>query len=190
MSASISRSVQQPRRYGRLWWLPPGGRATASMTTHGRRSSKSARQRLRPGTGHAYRCAALSRRAASRTWQRSPPMRPAGDSADKSRARAPARLVTPPRWSARLAHADRAIFAAALAHRRPAITAAARTANGLAEPGISYPVLAAAVGASRVCLGVRWPGDVQAGWLFAEAWLCLTDRAIEFGPASIREAIL
>ena len=43
-------------------------------------------------------------------------------------------------------------------------------------PAQAATLLAAAgIGASRVYLGVHWPADVVAGWLFAEGWLHLTD---------------
>ncbi|AYG79229.1 Undecaprenyl-diphosphatase BcrC [Streptomyces hundungensis] len=38
---------------------------------------------------------------------------------------------------------------------------------------------AAAVGLSRVYLGVHWASDVLGGWLFAAFWLCLAARVAE-----------
>lgn len=60
-------------------------------------------------------------------------------------------------------------------------TAAALTAGACARAlgtrshGYVASTAAFLVGASRVYLGVHWPGDVLVGWLFAVGWLRLTD---------------
>ncbi|MFD8706529.1 phosphatase PAP2 family protein [Kitasatospora sp. NPDC059648] len=71
------------------------------------------------------------------------------------------------------------LLALAVAKARPT---AARAAAAIAV------VFAAAVGLSRIYLGVHWPLDVLGGWLLAAAWLALGTAAVRRGARAGRRA--
>ncbi|MFF3057742.1 phosphatase PAP2 family protein [Streptomyces sp. NPDC057909] len=79
------------------------------------------------------------------------------------------------------------LLVAAIGHRarlRRARAAASGTSTGTAAVAVLLGCWAAAVGVSRVLLGVHWATDVVAGWLFAAVWLGLGATLIRIRTAS------
>ena len=91
-------------------------------------------------------------------------------------------VIARPRPPAALWMAEPEGFSLPSKHTTPAALTAgacAASAGARGAPRLLVPLLAAAgVGTSRVFLGVHWPSDVLAAWLFAEGWLGLAESAI------------
>ncbi|MFF0398688.1 phosphatase PAP2 family protein [Streptomyces sp. NPDC005248] len=78
------------------------------------------------------------------------------------------------------------LLVAAVGHRerlRRARAAAPGRSTGTAAVAVLLGCWAAAVGTSRVLLGVHWATDVVAGWLFAAVWLGLGAALIRIRTA-------
>jgi undecaprenyl-diphosphatase len=60
-------------------------------------------------------------------------------------------------------------------------------AGGLGRHGLVL-LAVVGVGASRIYLGVHWPSDVVAAWIFAEAWLQLAEAVCARAAAPAKAA--
>jgi membrane-associated phospholipid phosphatase len=119
--------------------------------------------------------AVVARRAGWRAacW---PPLAVAGGAAARRRL---SQLVARPRPPAAVWMTEPEGFSLPSKHTTLAVLtvgACAGSAGVHGAPRLLIPLLAAAgVGSSRVFLGVHWPSDVLAAWLFAEGWLGLAE---------------
>jgi membrane-associated phospholipid phosphatase len=129
----------------------------------------------------AAACAHAARRAG---WRRAcvPPLVVASGAAAR---RLLSRAIARPRPPAAIWLAEPEGFSmpskhTSLAALTAGVCVGSTAAGGLGRHGI--PLLAAAgVGASRIYLGVHWPSDVVAAWMFAEAWLQLAEGVCAWG---------
>lgn len=54
---------------------------------------------------------------------------------------------------------------------------------------IAAILIVTAIGVSRVALGVHWPSDVLAGWLFGTGWACLWALIVKLPATHIHEEV-
>lgn len=106
--------------------------------------------------------------------------------------RALSKVIARPRPPADAWLAEPEGFSLPSKHTTLAALTAGACARSLGADGAAryaVPLLAAAgAGASRVYLGVHWPSDVLAAWLFAEGWLYLSESVLSASGGHARQA--